>query len=71
MLIIAKGSCEKCKISFGPLDTIQYVGVNCGTCDTKRQLCGRCKAAGCGCGGTFLDARERFEKAHPGQSIIF
>jgi hypothetical protein len=71
MLIIAKGSCDQCKIPFGPLDMIQSVGVDCETCDTKRSLCRRCKAAGCECGGRFLDARERFEKEHPGNSIIF
>jgi hypothetical protein len=71
MLIIAKGSCDKCKTQFGPLDMIQSVVLECAACGTQARLCRRCKAAGCDCGGQLLDARERFEKEHPGQSIMF
>lgn len=71
MLIIAKGSCDQCHTPFGPIDMIQSVGVTCDACETKRQLCRRCKAEGCACGGHFLDAWERFERENPGQTILF
>jgi hypothetical protein len=71
MLIIATGSCEKCKTQFAPLDMIQTVIVQCDMCGTHAKLCRRCKAAGCACGGHFLDARQRFEREHPGESVMF
>lgn len=67
----ATGNCEKCGVSFGYLDTVPAVSVVCDRCGKKMNLCRRCKAKGCSCGGKFLDAWEKFERDHPGGTILF
>lgn len=59
MLILQKGTCEKCGVEFGPIDTVQSTNVECAKCKEKAIVCRRCKDKGCTCGGKYLDAHDR------------
>jgi len=72
MLIRAQGRCEACSESFGQLDMIQSVDVECADCGRRHTLCRGCQAKGCpSCGARVLDAWERAERDPPGQGVMF
>ncbi len=60
MLVIAKGNCVKCGSEFGSMDTVQSVHVECDRCKTEKQLCEKCKAEGCVCGGNYLNVFDKY-----------
>jgi hypothetical protein len=60
ILIKPTGKCTKCGTDFGLHKTERSVQTECNSCKKKSNLCGKCKAQGCYCGGRFQNTFDKF-----------